>query len=319
METVVLTAVLVAFLFLFTWHARKRRLRFLATVEQLALPAIRSEFLDNSREITLFLPPGYQASGNRRYPVLYLNDGQDVEALQLRYTLARLVAGRQMKPVIVVAIPTNAERLQEYGTAVTANAQGLGKKAKLYGRFVTEEIRPLINGRFRTLTDPANTAVLGASLGGLSAFDIGWNHPDLFGIVGVFSGSFWWRAGEEATQITPGALIMHEVVRRSDRQTGPRLRIWLQAGTRDEVADRDQNGVIDAIQDTVELMDELTAAGYRPGIDVVYHETTGGRHDYETWAKLLPTFLHWAFPANPVIPSLYGQSKYQVSSLSKSQ
>jgi iron(III)-enterobactin esterase len=301
MDIVVFTAVLLALLFFFTWQARRRQLRFLATIEQVTLPLIRSPFLGHGREITgrdliLFLPPGYHEATDRRYPVLYLNDGQDVEALQLRYNLARLAADRRMKPVIVVAIPANEERVQEYGTTVIANAQGLGKKAGLYGRFVTEEVRPFINDHFRTLTDPANTAIGGASLGGLSAFDIAWNHPDIFGIVAVFSGSFWWRAGKDAVQVKPGALIMPEVVRQSVRQTRPRLRIWLQAGTRDEVADRDQNGVIDAIQDTLELMEELIVAGYKPGVDVVYHETRGGRHDYETWAKVLPTFLQWAFP-----------------------
>jgi hypothetical protein len=75
-----------------------------------------------------------------------------------------------------------------------------------------------------------------------------------------------------------------------------RLRIWLEAATRDETSDRDNNGVIDAIQDTRELIDALVTVGYREGKDVVYVEFEGGRHNYETWARIFPEFLRWAFP-----------------------
>jgi enterochelin esterase-like enzyme len=214
--------------------------------------------------------------------------------LNLRYTLAQLYAARRIQPIIVVAIPTNEDRLHEYGTAVTVNAQGLGSKAAAYTRFLVEEVRPVIDREFRTVSGPENTAILGASLGGLSAFDIAWNHPEVFGSVGVFSGSFWWRASAADLQITPNALIMHAVVRRSQKRAG--FRAWFQAATRDEVCDRDGNGVIDAIQDTLELMDELALLGYRPGVDMLYVEVKGGRHDYDTWTRVLADFLQWAFP-----------------------
>ncbi len=67
-----------------------------------------------------------------------------------------------------------------------------------------------------------------------------------------------------------------------------------QAGTRDEVSDRDGDGVIDAIQDTLELIAELSAAGCEPE-QITYVEVPGGRHDFETWARVLPVFLEWAF------------------------
>ena len=152
---------------------------------------------------------------------------------------------------------------------------------------------PLIQQQFRVHAEAAHTAFLGASLGGLSAFDIVWNHPDRFGIVGVMSGSFWWRAPDDAEQITPNALIAHELVRRGGHHPGQRF--WFEAGTRDEVADRDNNGVIDAIQDTVELIEALEAKGYRRGRDIQYVEVVGGRHNYRTWSQILPQFLQWAF------------------------
>jgi predicted alpha/beta superfamily hydrolase len=75
--------------------------------------------------------------------------------------------------------------------------------------------------------------------------------------------------------------------------------LWFQAGTRDETADRDGNGVIDAIQDTTELIDELVKKGFRRGEDVVYHELPGGEHHESTWARALPEFLRWACPPRP--------------------
>jgi len=74
------------------------------------------------------------------------------------------------------------------------------------------------------------------------------------------------------------------------------LRLWFQTGTRDETADRDGNGVIDAIQDTTELIDELVAKGFQRGIDVAYRESEGGEHHESTWARVLPEFLQWSFP-----------------------
>ena len=213
--TVLVTILLAGLLAGFVWRARRREARLLATVEVVEVADFASWYLGNKRPLHIFLPPHYRET-QTRYPVLYLNDGQDVEQLRLRETLARLMAHGRIQPLIVVAIPTTGDRLQEYGTAVAANAQGLGSLAAQYNRFVVEEVRLWVNQEFRTETDAAKTAVLGASLGGLSAFDLAWNHPDVFGAVGVFSGSFWWRAGEAETAVPPpnttSTLAPHEKV-----------------------------------------------------------------------------------------------------------
>ncbi|MBP6802604.1 MAG: esterase family protein [Chloroflexi bacterium] len=291
--TVLVTILLAGLLAGFVWQARRREARLLATVEVVEVADFASRYLDNKRPLHIFLPPHYRET-QTRYPVLYLNDGQDVGQLRLRETLARLMAHGRIQPLIVVAIPTTADRLQEYGTAVAANAQGLGSLAAQYNRFVVEEVRLWVNQEFRTETDAAKTAVLGASLGGLAAFDLAWNHPDVFGAVGVFSGSFWWRAGEAETAVPAGRRIAHSLVRQGRHHPG--FRAWFQAGTRDERDDRDNNGVIDAIQDTLELMDDLRALGVANGRDLVYVEVVNGRHDYATWSQVLPDFLLWAFP-----------------------
>lgn len=288
-----LTAVLSLLLLLWLWIQRRRQQSLLQTVPVVTLPAVRATRLNNERDVFVYLPPNY-AHEDLRYPVIYLNDGQDREALQLRQTLAELYAAPKIQPLIVVAIPATDDRLQEYGTAVAPNAQKLGTKAAAYAHFVTDELMPVVNAHFRTRTDPRETAVAGLSLGGLSAFDLAWNHPHLFGNVGVMSGSFWWRAGAAETAVAPNRRIAHEMVRRSHYRPG--FRAWFQAATLDELSDRDSNGVIDAIQDTQELIDELEALGYRRGTEITYVEVSGGRHNHHTWARVLPQFLKWAFP-----------------------
>ncbi len=75
----------------------------------------------------------------------------------------------------------------------------------------------------------------------------------------------------------------------------PELKIWLQAGTQDEKADRNQNGIIDAIDDTTDLVAALYNKGFKKQDDVNYVETVGGKHDVATWALMMPKYLTWAF------------------------
>lgn len=289
MPTFLLTIVLGVCLAIAGRLARRRYRRLLATIEVIVLRDVISVTLGNQRDVTVFLPPGYRQDNTTRYETLYINDGQEYRALGLRESLARMAAAGVMRPVIAVAIPTSDNRLHEYGTAVAANSLGLGALAAAYRRFVVGELMPRIDAEFRTLP---RGAFLGVSLGGLSAFDISWSCPERFATVGVMSGSFWWRAADDEPCSAPGRRIPHSVVHRT--AVAPDLRLWFQAGTRDEVCDRDGDGVIDSIQDTLELIDELRRVGI-PGERISYVEVSGGRHDYDTWARVLPDFLEWAF------------------------
>lgn len=297
-----LTALLALLIVIFVWVARRRRARLLATVSVVTIEEFHSERLGNSRSIDVFLPPDYRKSGEV-YDLLYVNDGQDQGSFDLHHTLAQLYRRRQIRPIVVVAIPTNADRLQEYGTAVAPNAQGLGQRAGEYAAFITEELLPYLKDSFRI---NGRAAFLGVSLGGLSAFDIVWTYPELFTTVGVMSGSFWWRAGTDETAIPPDALIAHEMVRRGPYRAP--FRAWFEAGTRDETSDRDNNGVIDAIQDTLELIEALEDLGYARGRELAYVEIENGRHNFATWAAVLPDFLRWAFgPGTELVAPRPGQ------------
>lgn len=291
---VILIISLLGALLFFYWRAQQQAIPITATevvVEKVV--DVYAPTLNNTRTLTVFLPPLYYHTAER-YKVLYLNDGQDAEALEVKNTLETLYQRGKIEPIIVVAVPTNYDRLHEYGTAGRPDYKGRGAKAQAYTDFLVQVVRSHINRAYRTRTGPENTAVLGASLGGLSAFDIVWKHPEHFGQAGVFSGSFWWRTDDHDPHAKQESRIMHRTVR--DTPQRPRGRFWFQAGTRDETSDRDNNGVIDAIQDTTELMDELALKGYRHEVDMVYVQVEGGEHNPATWAKALPEFLRWAFP-----------------------
>jgi enterochelin esterase family protein len=143
------------------------------------------------------------------------------------------------------------------------------------------------------INDFETTAYAGFSLGGLSAFDIAWNNADVFDKVGVFSGSFWWRSKDLTKGYTDADRIMHSVIKSTTEK--PDLEFWLQTGTKDETTDRNKNGIIDAIDDTIDLIKALEDKGYTRPADIQYVEVVGGSHDTATWAKATPKFLSWAF------------------------
>jgi enterochelin esterase family protein len=248
------------------------------------------------RRVTVYLPPGYDAARVQPYPLLVALDGQTMPRWRLAETLDELVDAGAIEPVVVAAVPASAERMDEYGMAGQLDFAGRGRHAKALQDLLAGEVLPWLRERHHVAPDAARTGIFGASLGGLCAFDTAWRRPQVFGLAGIFSGSLWWRADDSSVAAQQASRLAHRTVR--ETATRPALRLWFQAGTRDEAADRDGNGIIDAIQDTTELVDELVAKGFRRGGGVVYHESEGGEHHESTWARELPVFLQWACPPN---------------------
>jgi len=229
---------------------------------------------------------------NHPLSLLLLNDGQEIEALQLKQTLQSLYDNNSITPVIIIAIHAGEERLQEYGVTDRPDFKKRGAKAGVYSQFVTTELLPAITGLFPVYTF-TSTAFAGFSLGGLSALDIAWDNSELFDKVGVFSGSLWWRSREIGKGYTDADRIAHAMIR--ETAGNPELKFWLQTGTNDETADRNKNGIIDSIDDTIDLIKELEAKDYKRPDDIRYVELVGGSHNAPTWAKAIPKFLIWAF------------------------
>lgn len=152
------------------------------------------------RRIWLYLPPGYATARRQRYPVLYLQDGQNVfdEATSFSgewgvdETLNQLVAaGQHHTGCIVVAIDNGGEhRLDEYSPWANAAYQK-GGEGDQYTNFLALTLKPYIDAHYRTRPDAAHTAIAGSSMGGLLALYAGLKYPMLFGRVGVFSPAIW--------------------------------------------------------------------------------------------------------------------------------
>ncbi|ASU36068.1 alpha/beta hydrolase [Mucilaginibacter xinganensis] len=251
---------------------------------------IKSDVLKRDVACTLLIPEDNDIT--EPLNLLLLNDGQEAESLQLRDALEDLMSTNRIKPVLVVAIHAGIDRLQEYGTAGRPDFKKRGAKAALYTEFIKTELLPAI-AKLTGIEKFNSTAYAGFSLGGLSALDIAWNNPELFDKAGVFSGSFWWRSKDITKGYTESDRIMHSIIR--DTIIKPNLKIWLQTGTKDETSDRNKNGIIDSIDDTVDLIKELEYKGFNRPADVQYLEMVGGSHNTDTWAKAMPKFLIWAF------------------------
>lgn len=250
---------------------------------------IRSAFLEREVTIDVYLPVDYNPSG---LSLLLINDGQDLPKMNFGKLLHELAKSQQVRPLVCVGIYAGEDRKMEYGTAATPDFAGRGAKAPAYTRFVLEELIPFMHLQYRVETF-TQVAFAGFSLGGLSALDIVWNHPGIFSLAGIFSGSLWWRSVDledgynEATD-----RIMHQQVRKGSYH--PHLRFYFTTGSLDETADRNNNGIIDSIDDTLGLIEELKQKGYSER-ELHYLNYEDGSHDVATWGRAMPRFLLWGW------------------------
>jgi enterochelin esterase-like enzyme len=253
---------------------------------------IQSVCLERKVKLDCYLPT--DVSELEQLSLLLINDGQDMEKLALEAILGNFYENNMIAPLLCVGIHAGPERKMEYGTGSTLDYKGRGARASHYASFVFEELMPFIRKNYN-LQDFKEKAFAGFSLGGLSALDIVWNHPEEFTRVGIFSGSFWWRTKDkhDKTYSDENDRIMQKQIRQGDYY--PWLKFFFECGTEDEREDRNQNGIIDSIDDTLDIIDELLAKGYVHGKDIRYLQIEGGRHDIPTWGRAMPEFLEWGW------------------------
>ncbi|MET0637702.1 MAG: alpha/beta hydrolase-fold protein [Chitinophagaceae bacterium] len=253
---------------------------------------VPSRFLGRNIRVDFFLPRNVEDPSSLN--LLLINDGQNMEELGLKKILSDLYAENRIRPVLCAAIHTGADRKMEYGIASEPDYAGRGARAGLYTSFIVEELLDFIRSSY-AIPSFAEQAFAGFSLGGLSALDIVFNHPAIFNRVGIFSGSLWWRsvAQDDERYDDNKHRIMHQVVRHG--AYAPGLKFFFQTGSLDETNDRNKNGVIDSIDDTMDLIRELEDKGYRMSRDINYLELPLGHHDIPTWAEAMPFFLLWGW------------------------
>jgi enterochelin esterase-like enzyme len=253
---------------------------------------IHSKFLQREVKIDFYFPK-YPGSFSE-ISLLLINDGQNMKELGLINILENLYSGNSIRPILCAGIHAGHERKMEYGTAIQSDYLGRGAKAGLYTSSITQEVLPFINKKFHRFHF-TEKAFAGFSLGGLMALDIVWNYPLEFNKAGIFSGSLWWRSLDHTHDEYEDELhrIMHQQIKKG--KFTPGLKFFLTTGSFDETHDRNKNGIIDSIDDTIALINELGSLGYKNEKDIRYINYEDGRHDIATWARAMPEFLKWGW------------------------
>ncbi|MBI1782896.1 MAG: esterase family protein [Sphingobacteriales bacterium] len=225
--------------------------------------------------------------------LLIMNDGQDFQQLHMKEILDSLWKKKLIQPLLVVGVHAG-DREQEYGVADKPDNQNRGSRANYYDAFVDDELYFFIKKKV-SIRKFKSVAITGSSLGGLSAFDIAWNHPNKIDKVGVFSGSFWWRDKDVADSSYDDNenRIMYEKIKSSRKK--PKLQYWFYAGGKEENGDRDKDGVIDVIDDTQDLINLMIAKKVCSSTDITFKQYPNGEHNQQSWSHQLPDFLIWAF------------------------
>jgi len=250
---------------------------------------IRSAYLKREVTIDFYIPANFEASA---VSLLLINDGQDLSKMNFAKILDAFLDSRQISPVLSVGIHAG-DRLAEYGTARILDFKKRGKKSLAYQKFLLNELLPLVHITYR-IEKFTTKAIVGFSLGGLSAIDTAWNNPGIFSITGVFSGSLWWRSKDLDDGYNGDTdRIMHRKIREGKYYPG--LRFYITTGSLDETADRNNNGIIDSIDDALALIEELKEKGYNTEHDIRYINYEDGRHDVASWGRAMPQFLLWGW------------------------
>jgi predicted alpha/beta superfamily hydrolase len=249
-------------------------------------PLFYSSILGNERRIIVYLPPGYSADVNRRYPVLYMQDGQNLfdgstsfvpgQHWYLNETADNLIREGAIEPVIIVGVYHAGERrIDEYTPTAHPNFK-TGGRADLYGRMLAEELKPYIDGAYRTKPGREHTGIGGSSLGGLVSLYLGLGRQgDIFGRVLAMSPSLWWDRCW--------------LLRHLDELTrGQKANVWIDAGTA-EGANTECNAET--------LANALAERGFTRDVEVKFMRAEGARHSEQDWAHRVHHGLRFMFAA----------------------
>jgi predicted alpha/beta superfamily hydrolase len=244
----------------------------------------RSRFLRNQRDFIVYLPPRYHEQPQRRFPVLYMHDGQNLfdgatsfvpgMDWHVGHTADDFILTGAVQPLIIVGIYNVGKvRINEYTPTKAPRLGGGG--ADRYAKFLIQEVMPFIQQQYRVLPDPRVTGIGGSSLGGLLSLYLGLKHPQIFGRLAALSPSVWWN---------------QRVIYRfaAAAPVEPRPRIWLDIGTKEGPR---------IVPDVEQFRDILLQKGWQLGKDLSYQRIEGAEHNEAAWARRVGPFLQFLYPA----------------------
>ena len=241
--------------------------------------------LGRTRRVWLYLPPDYETSGDRRYPVLYMHDGQNVFDDATSFvgewgvdeTLDSLHAAGELSLIVVAVDHGGEHRFDEYNP--WTHPQHGGGQGDEYVAFLVETLKPYIDSHYRTLTDRLNTGIAGSSMGGLISFYALLEYPQVFGRAGVFSPAFW----------TAKPAAFDWAATRSPARPDPRL-FMVSGGLEDGAPTVGQYEL-----DQIAMADTLESAGWIVGSELAAHIRADGQHSEWFWRREFPAVVKWLF------------------------
>ena len=247
------------------------------------LVGFESKVLRNRRNISVYLPPQYRTETGRRFPVLYMHDGQNIFDGSTSYipnqewradeAAEALIGAGLIEPIIIVGIDNGGmERANEYlPWKIKMGNSETGGKADLYGRMMTEELIPMINAKFRTKSGATNTGLLGSSFGGVITSYLGITRADIFGKLGIVSPSVW---------------VSNRALLSAVKPVKNRQRIWIDMGTKEGTG---------AVSDAKALFDAYKAAGWKEGKDITLVIDGNAEHNELAWSRRMMSILTYLF------------------------
>ena len=238
------------------------------------------------RRVVVWLPPGYADPENaeRRYPVLYMQDGQNCFDPSTAFlgrewhadeVADRLVREGRIPPVIIVGIWNTPDRVAEYTPDQDPEPErgdgkprGRGGRGLAYLSWIVTDLKPMIDAAYRTRPDRASTAIMGSSLGGIISLAAAEHHAGTFGRVAAVSPSLWWNGGQ--------------VIDRWKARVPAVERLWLCMG------DRERTGLDESLRRFEAAIGPVPGGlGDRLHAEVV----PGGTHDEPSWSARLDRIL----------------------------
>ncbi|HEX5042447.1 MAG TPA: alpha/beta hydrolase-fold protein [Candidatus Polarisedimenticolaceae bacterium] len=245
------------------------------------LQDVHSPQLDNRRDLLVLLPPSWPEEG-RRWPVLYMQDGQNLFDAATSFAgdwgVAETMEELSRKEIeaIVVGIPnTGSQRLDEY-SPFHHPGHG-GGKGDAYLEFLVSTVKPLVDAAFPT--DPAReaTGILGSSMGGLISLYALFRRPDVFGLCGAMSPAFWFAHGALLDFVRHTPKVPARIYLDTGTREMPRIRFW-------RTSRRSSASEMAAI---------LRHKGYVEGTDLRYVVEKEGEHNEGAWRRRLPGALRF--------------------------
>jgi predicted alpha/beta superfamily hydrolase len=245
-----------------------------------------SKILGNARTIIVYLPPGYDANADQHFPVLYMQDGQNLFDASTSFAgiewrvdenAQEMIQGGKIEPVIIVGIYNSPDRTAEF-TPFDRTANGEDGRGSLYGQFVVQEVKPMIDKAYRTLPDRAHTAIGGSSMGGLISLAIAHDHSDVFGAVAVLDP--WLRDSKTSLLDTW-----------KDDSWMKNTRFYADMGS----AGGDLYPGTTEVADLNALTARFDAAGLKKGADYQSAIIDGAEHNESAWQKRVPDFLTFLY------------------------